>query len=207
MTILAVYVPKPGAGVLRTIAPKSAIVGDAEPRADGDVRIHFEGNINGASNLEEFYVRTMIAAARHTAEAPTVAVAVVAKADLQLVAYYDADRHVFAEVLDQATLEGWAQEPITKIAGIRLTPGTHKLSGHLELSSQIRQVAKGSGRYFYRTRAGQIMVAAGGGQIEIHDPPGLVQEELERLLRPDQRRYVFGDWATPMEPPASPIRS
>jgi hypothetical protein len=59
---LTLYVPHPESRLCTGIAHGSAIVG--LPLADGAIRIYYEGNVVGASNLETYRARAAQAASR-----------------------------------------------------------------------------------------------------------------------------------------------
>ena len=59
---LTLYVPHPESRLCTELAHGSAIVG--LPLADGAIRIYYEGNVMGASNLEVYRVRAAQAASR-----------------------------------------------------------------------------------------------------------------------------------------------
>jgi len=66
---LTLYVPHPESSLCIRLAPGSAIVG--LPLATGEIRIYFEGNVIGASNLELYRARAAQAAGRMLHNYPT----------------------------------------------------------------------------------------------------------------------------------------
>ena len=59
---LSLYLPHPESRLCRELAHGSAIVG--LPLADGEIRIYYEGNVIGASNLELYRAKAAQAANR-----------------------------------------------------------------------------------------------------------------------------------------------
>jgi len=68
-THLTVYVPHPESRLCTQLAHGSAIVG--VPLGHGEIRIYFEGNVIGASNLELYRARAAQAASRMLHNYPT----------------------------------------------------------------------------------------------------------------------------------------
>src|ERR1700682_2045526 len=66
---LTVYVPHPESSLCTRLAPGSAIVGI--PQAHGEIRIYYEGNVIGATNLELYRARAAQAAGRMLHNYPT----------------------------------------------------------------------------------------------------------------------------------------
>ena len=66
---LTLYVPHPESRLCTELAHGSAIVG--LPLANGEIRIYFEGNVIGASNLELYRARAAQAASRMLHNYPT----------------------------------------------------------------------------------------------------------------------------------------
>jgi hypothetical protein len=66
---LTVYVPHPESRLCTELAHGSAIVG--LPLANGPIRIYYEGNVIGASNLELYRARAAQAASRMLHNYPT----------------------------------------------------------------------------------------------------------------------------------------
>jgi hypothetical protein len=118
------------------LAPRSALVcrADAEGRPillDGKIPFAFEGNVNGAVNLERFFERCLSAAGRLKHRHPSIAYGAAAPEDLLPVARFDLDRMIFTEILDRDLLERWSGEtaeavmpapvptPCTEVASMR----------------------------------------------------------------------------------------
>jgi hypothetical protein len=66
---LSVYVPHPESRLCTRLAHGSAIVG--LPLASGEIRMYYEGNVIGASNLELYRARAVQAASRMLHNYPT----------------------------------------------------------------------------------------------------------------------------------------
>ena len=66
---LTLYVPHPESSLCTRLAPGSAIVGI--PQAHGEIRIYYEGNVIGATNLELYRARAAQAAGRMLHNYPT----------------------------------------------------------------------------------------------------------------------------------------
>tara|TARA_Y100000815_G_scaffold84886_1_gene73624 strand:- start:1367 stop:1939 length:573 start_codon:yes stop_codon:yes gene_type:complete len=99
------------------LLPASALVCAAEDGKpiisdDGSIRFAFEGNANGASNLERFYERCRSAAGRLAHRSPSIAYGQADPAFLKPVARFDMLRFVFTEILDQKALEAWSGERV-----------------------------------------------------------------------------------------------
>lgn len=65
-----IYVPREGTRLHRQIAPRSGIVGVQD---ESGLTIYFEGNLNGAENLDYYAERVKCAAGRLFMNYPTVA--------------------------------------------------------------------------------------------------------------------------------------
>jgi len=106
-----------GRSMLTDILPGSALIcvsdGNA-PLVDdkGFVFFAFEGNNNGAVNLERYHEKCLCAAGRLAHRHPSIAYGRARLMDLQVVARYDLERFVFDEILDQNLLEEWSGETI-----------------------------------------------------------------------------------------------
>lgn len=99
------------------LLPASALVCAAEDGKpiisdDGNIHFAFEGNANGASNLERFYERCRSAAGRLAHRSPSIAYGQANPAFLKPVARFDMLRFVFTEILDQKALEAWSGEEV-----------------------------------------------------------------------------------------------
>lgn len=97
------------------ILPKSALVclekdGAPEVNDQGYVRFTFEGNANGAVNLERFYERCIVAAGRLRDTAPSIAYGYAKPTDLEVVARFNMTHLFFEEVSDATRLEEWSGE-------------------------------------------------------------------------------------------------
>lgn len=102
--MLTVYVPAPTAPIRYTIATRSGIVGT--PKDDGQVRIDYEGNLHGASNIVTFADRVAQAAGRHTTNYPTIARAWVPSTNLVPVGRWD-DTDGIVTVDNYEALAAW----------------------------------------------------------------------------------------------------
>lgn len=100
---LNIYVPANPSQV--TIAPRSAIVG--VPREEGQVWVHYEGNLFGATNLRQFHERLISAAGRLVKRYPTVACACLPEKDLVAVGVYDAEHWCVDAIHDPERLQQW----------------------------------------------------------------------------------------------------
>jgi hypothetical protein len=182
-------------------------VGKAEPDADGYVTIYFEGNLNGASNLEFFYARMGIAAARARDSSQTVAVARVREDELHRVAAFDPVRKVFTEISDPAALEAWSGEPIEEAVGVRLDAGIYGREPNMLIINQVTHLASDEEGYMFRTWGGQFLTAAEGGMFRIHDhdDPEMVSR-LSRALARDERLLAYAIGAVQDTPSPSPSR-
>lgn len=104
-----------GHQMITDILPGSALVCQAvneTPLIDdeGYVFFAFEGNANGAVNLETYYEKCLCAAGRLKTSYPSIAYGRARIEDLTVVANYDLDRCVFDQVLDRETMEVWSGE-------------------------------------------------------------------------------------------------
>jgi len=99
------------------ILPGSALVchaNDDGPLVDdeGYVFFAFEGNLNGAVNLDKYYEKCLCAADRLKYSYPSIAYGRARIEDVTVVACYDMDRLVFNQVLNREALEAWSGENI-----------------------------------------------------------------------------------------------
>lgn len=106
-----------GRSMLTDILPGSALICVSDGNAplvddEGFVFFAFEGNNNGAVNLERFHEKCLCAAGRLAHRHPSIAYGRAHRTDLQVVARYDLERYVFDEILDQNLLEEWSGESI-----------------------------------------------------------------------------------------------
>lgn len=88
--ILPVYIPKEKADFGCHIAPSSGIVGKPIDGTDL-IKVYFEGNINGACNLNTYLDRLTVASGRCAQNAPTVAFSVMEENELIVVGEMDTD--------------------------------------------------------------------------------------------------------------------
>ncbi len=100
------------------ILPGSALicaVEDGKPAIsdDGKILFAFEGNANGAENLNRYYEKCLHAAGRLAQRYPSMSYGYANPEDLTVVARYDMLRFVFTEILDQEAMEAWSQEEIS----------------------------------------------------------------------------------------------
>lgn len=82
------------------------------PDEEGCVRLAFEGNANGACNLERFHEKAACAAGRLYHRAPSIAFGRAPATALTPVALYDMSASAFLEVFDADRLERWSGEAI-----------------------------------------------------------------------------------------------
>lgn len=97
------------------LLPASALICAAEDGTpvtgeDGKIRFAFEGNANGAVNLERFFERCQTAASRLARRSPSIAYGEADAALLQPVARFDLLRFVFTGIIDKNALEAWSGE-------------------------------------------------------------------------------------------------
>lgn len=151
---LNILIPLAGSFAAKVIAPKSAIV--ADPAASGDRLIcHYEGNLYGAENLQNFYERICSAAGRLTASYPTAAMGEFEASDFMLVAEFDTTIQVVTAVHDVRALEAWTGEPAANTTGIALPIGDAEWDVAAQAAVGARNLEGEQTRF--RTRAGQII--------------------------------------------------
>jgi hypothetical protein len=190
--ILNVYVPVEGSRAASSILKGSAVVSDGVER-EGRIHAWYEGNAYGAENLEDLYGRTVVAAGRLKTDYPTVAKAFYHTEELREVATFDAERNVFVEIADPDALRDWCGESLEQIAGARLDPGRHERIGVTDFLNQLNMLGSDGGQFYYRSRAGQIVTASGGGvfQVHDHDDPE-IRERLSAVLDPARLTWAVG---------------
>jgi hypothetical protein len=99
------------------ILPQSALVCASENGKpliddDGQVRFAFEGNANGAANLERYHERCQAAAGRLATRAPSIAYGASNPRDLKVVARMNLLRFTFTEIIDPKAMEAWSGESV-----------------------------------------------------------------------------------------------
>lgn len=102
------------------LLPGSALVALAAPadparpsvRADGQVLFAFEGNAFGATHLRRYHERCLLAAARLSSRAPSIAYGVAPASALHPVARFDLLRRVFVELLDGPAIKSWSGDAL-----------------------------------------------------------------------------------------------
>jgi hypothetical protein len=99
------------------LLPASALIcaaknGEPVISDDGALRFAFEGNANGADNLNRFYEKCRCAAGRLATRAPSIAYGQADPSLLKPVARFDMLKYVFTEILDKQALEDWSGESI-----------------------------------------------------------------------------------------------
>lgn len=111
MNYYDVYVP--AEGQLETIAPGSAIVGNPTEAELHDgrrlVQIYYEGNLYGASNLDTYEGRLLIAADRLSVHYPTIAQRLVPSEDLICVGTWCHETKTL-DVEEPELLEAWKNQ-------------------------------------------------------------------------------------------------
>jgi hypothetical protein len=101
---VAIYVPELPAARPLSIAPASGIVG--RPVEPGRVLVYYEGNLNGAVNLQRWEDRVICAAGRLLTHASTVAVATVEATWMRQVGHLMVcDKRI--QISDQQSLGQW----------------------------------------------------------------------------------------------------
>ena len=107
---LAIYVPKAGTWLGKTVAKGSAVVGIPREGVDpGKVVVYFEGNVYGAENLKRYAERCLHAAERGLRRYPTLAFSEAALDDLIPVGKFHYPEMVVELGNEQAfaTLKDW----------------------------------------------------------------------------------------------------
>lgn len=163
----SLLVPRKDTEAARVISEGSAVVSDVR-HDGGKVLAWFEGNLNGASNLETFYDRTVCAAGRLVSNYPTVARRLFRRSEFTEAAAYSFVRMAIIDVSDSEALEAWAGESIKAICGVRLEPGTY---GKESFPPKEQLSYLGSMHGFgmaFRSRAGQALLA-GAEAFEVLD--------------------------------------
>jgi hypothetical protein len=156
--LLNVFIPKPDRKTTQGIAAKSAIVGAPTPDETDSVIVYYEGNLNGAVNLNEYYEKLLCAAGRLKQRYPTVAMRMIPLADLHPVATYETETWSIVDVTDADALISWTGEPLEKIAGKRLPIGPIDWSRAAEACQDARPHNRSPHNQLeFITRAGQIL--------------------------------------------------
>jgi len=124
------------------ILPKSALLCASQDGSmivddDGLVHFAFEGNANGAVNLERFHERCQCAAGRLATRAPSSAYGHAQAEDLTPVASFDLLNYVFVEVIDAAAMELWAGEPVSSFLP---PPGLNTPSDDASITAPLTQL-------------------------------------------------------------------
>jgi hypothetical protein len=190
------------------IAAASAIV--ARPGHDPDdgeealIQLYYEGNVHGAINLKRFHQRLANAAGRLLTRYPTIATVMARRADVILVATYEADTASIASVIDGPTLAGWAGEPLADIVGERRPVGPISWAEASKLCFNGQAMASGGPHIkIIRTIAGQYIL------LNIMGDGKHVTFEAEVLADDDPRRPkpVLSDGAkAPIKPSSRPMQ-
>jgi len=113
MLEVPVYIPRPTVDgfIARTVAPRSAIVGQPELPARGELLVvYYEGNLHGAANIVTFADRAMVAYHRMAERYPTVAKMAVAPREVTQAATLLPEHGMVEPTLDptlRAALARW----------------------------------------------------------------------------------------------------
>jgi len=195
---LTVYVPRPGTWPAAMLAPRNALVGDADRCADGHVVCHYEGAIHEQADMDRFYDRLCHAGGRLVYNYPTVAKAAFRLADLIPVAGFDARRQVVTEVTDEPSLADWSGESAADIIGVRLPVGEVAWNDAVPIAQPParvvgRQPTGASGILWYRTQSGQVIAfAAASRRAHVYDHTDPALAARLGVLSEIQQRMVFG---------------
>lgn len=162
------------------ILPASALVcpsENGEPLTDDDdqVMFSFEGNANGAVNLERYHERCLAAAGRLATRSPSIAYGRAPRDELTVVAEFDLLRMVFVRVIDAERLERWAGEPVSDFlpGDIPGTPTTDPAVTLPLCHLPMQSLAQGkSGIFAWHLMDGTILSKEGEGGPLIAWRPG-----------------------------------
>lgn len=184
------------------LLPGSAVICRADPlwrplERDGSVLIAFEGNANGAVNLQAFVDRAICAAGRLAHREPSVAYGYARPDQIRPLARYDLDRHVILEVLDPEGLGAWAGEPTDRICPARLEApcSDPDLIGHLFPLARSPLLSDPEGLILWPLMNGQVLLRAEPGDpVTLRDPEDPELVSLLRRADPDERavRALYG---------------
>jgi hypothetical protein len=117
LVVMPISIDLINSGKWMDIAPASAMICHASEDGtplideDGKVTIAFEGNVNGAVNLERFHEKCMCAAGRLSLHYPSIAYARVSPEDLMILAKYDMKSYSFIEIIDEEEMDLWSGDP------------------------------------------------------------------------------------------------
>jgi hypothetical protein len=168
----------------------------------GLISFAFEGNMNGAVNLERFHEKCSCAAGRLAHRHPSIAYGQARSEDLTPVARYDLERYVFTEIMDAPALEAWCGERIESF----LPPEIATPCTDMEIIKPLLALPMSPVHMDYPTAAlwklqnGRIVAKLGEGDLCIYRPE---DEELiaimDRLNMDDHSKVL----AIGSGPPAS----
>lgn len=184
----AVLVPRPAAriqnlGPYRTgldmetdILAGSGLVALAEQgiplvEEDGTVAFAFEGNANGAVNLNRYHEKVSCAAGRLAHKAPSISYGRARPEDLIVVAGYDLERLVFTEIIDPVRIEAWSGEPLASF----IAPKLNLPCGDMDILRPLLELpldsvfSRGTQALMWRLPSGEVFVMEGGAGLTLHD--------------------------------------
>jgi len=187
-----------GRMMLTDILAGSALVCHADggqPRLDADGMIHFafEGNMNGAVNLERYHEKCSCAAGRLAHRHPSIAYGRARPEDLQAVAGYDLERFVFTEIFDRPALEAWAAESIDGFMPSRTsTPCSDMkiIEPMLSLPLSPIYLDRGSAG-LWKLQNGYIVAKIGDGALCLYDSKDEELISIVERLDIDERSKVM----------------
>lgn len=181
---LAIYVPRKGSHIEKTLAPGSGIVADADAARDGRVLCYYEGNLHGVKDMEAYAGKLKQAAGRLVQRYPTSAMAAYEVADLVRVGTYDARRWVVAAVTDPEEMARWSGETLDAVVGQRLQEGVIPWAEGAKAAEGARPLVHGRPDLFVCiTKGGQVLefkVAERTVEVLGEDDPRLADYLPER---------------------------
>lgn len=173
--------------VCRASADGSPLLGK-----EGMVDIWFEGNLNGAENLNTYFEKILCAAGRLVTNYPTIARGAVRRSAVQLLAEYDLRRNFVTKVIDEA---GW-RRMLDHPAQTYLAPPqpATDVTCRAEIVAQMNRVgfrnlpltsAPAPFPQAYQFRDGRVLLLRTPDDMQLFWPDDRRIEQLRSLMRPE----------------------
>lgn len=140
----------------------SAIVSHQLKNMDDKTIIFFEYNKYNDPYYNSFHKRTVLASTRLLNNFPTQDSFEIEVNNLNIIAKYNIERHVFTKVKNNKKFELWTKEKIEETKGILLKSGIYKIEKKKDfINTQLTYLGNlhtDNNQKIFRTKAGQILI-------------------------------------------------